>query len=101
VYFPSRQAPELALPSPFSYILDLARKKFKIAKEEYESIVNLGPESAQTFLFRFYEFLTGQKLNTDRRLASTLPAPEEPLYKKPTASYAAKDRELHRVVDDK
>jgi hypothetical protein len=25
-------------------------------------------------------------------LASTLPAPEEPLYKKPTASYIAKDR---------
>lgn len=39
-------------------------------------------------------------MNTDRRLASTLPAPEEPLYKKPTASYIAKDRELHRVVDD-
>lgn len=45
--------------------------------------------------------MTGQKLNTDRRLASTLSPPEEPLYKKPTASYAAKDRELHRVVDDR
>ena len=44
--------------------------------------------------------MTGQKLNIDRRLASTLPAPEEPLYKQPTASYAAKDRELHRVVDE-
>lgn len=43
--------------------------------------------------------MTGQKLNIDRRLTSTLPAPEQPLYKQPTASYAAKDRELDRVVD--
>jgi len=57
-----------------SYILVLARKKFKITKEEYESITNLGPETAQSLLFRIYEFITGQKLNIDRRLASTLPA---------------------------
>jgi hypothetical protein len=61
----------------------------------------MGPEAAQSLLFRLYEFLTGQKLNIDRRLASTLPPVEEPLYKKPTASYTVKDRELHRVVDDK
>jgi hypothetical protein len=79
--------------------LVLARKKFKISKDEYESIVNLGPETAQALLFRLYELVTGQKLNIDRRLASTLPQPEEPLYKQPTASYAVKDRELHRVVD--
>jgi hypothetical protein len=59
----------------------------------------LEPETGQTFLFRFYEFVTGQKPNIDRRLASTLPQPEEPLYKQPTASFAAKDRELHRIVD--
>ena len=35
----------------------------------------MGPETAQTFLFRLYEFMTGQKLNIDRRLTSTLPAP--------------------------
>lgn len=28
-----------------------------------------------------------------------MPPPEEPLYKKFTSSYTAKDRELHRVVD--
>ena len=54
----------------------LAKKKFKVSKEEYESVVNMGPESAQTFLFRFYEFLSGNKLNIDRRLTSTLPPPE-------------------------
>lgn len=79
--------------------LVLAKKKFKVNKEEYESIVNLEPETAQAFLFRLYELITGQKLNIDRRLASTLPQPEQPLYKQPTASYAAKDRELHRIVD--
>lgn len=33
-------------------------------------------------------------------MASTLPPPDEPLYKKPTASYVAKDRELGRVVNE-
>jgi len=47
-----------------------------LTKEEYESITNLGPETAQSFLFRLYEFITGQKLNIDRRLASTLPPVE-------------------------
>ena len=32
----------------------LQRKKFKVAKDEYESIVNMAPETAQAFLFRFY-----------------------------------------------
>jgi len=59
----------------------------------------MGPESAQNFLFRLYEFLTGVQLNIDRRLTSMMPPPEEPLYKKFTSSYTAKDRELHRVVD--
>lgn len=79
--------------------LDMATRKFKIAKEEYESIINMGPETAQNFLFRLYEFITGNQLNIDRRLASMLPPPEEPLYKKFTLSHTAKDRELHRVVD--
>lgn len=52
----------------------------------------MGPETAQNFLFRLYEFLTGNQLNTDRRLTSMLPPPEEPLYKKFTSSYTAKDR---------
>lgn len=29
-----------------------------------------------------------------------MPPPEEKLYKKSTASHVAKDRELHRVVDN-
>lgn len=33
-------------------------------------------------------------------MGSTIQAVEEPLYKKPTASYAVKDRELERVVDN-
>lgn len=45
------------------YILVLARKKFKLTQEEYESIANLGPETAQSLLFRLYEFLTGEKVN--------------------------------------
>ena len=85
---------------PF-FNLVLSRKNFKLSKEEYESIINLGPESAQSFLFRLYEKITGNKLNIDRRLVSLIPQPEEKLYKKPTASYVAKDRELHRVVDDR
>ena len=94
-------SPGCAFSSLLSYILVLAKRKFKITQEEYESITNLGPESAQMLLFRLYEFFTGEKLNTDRRLASTMPLPEEPLYKRPTASYVAKDRELDRVVDNK
>jgi hypothetical protein len=47
-----------------------------------------------------YEKTTGNKLNIDRRLTSMMPPPEEKLYKKPTASHVAKDRELHRVVDN-
>ena len=70
----------------------LARKNFKVSKEEYESIINLGPETAQSFLFRLYEKVTGNKLNIDRRLVSLMPQPEEKLYKKPTASHVAKDR---------
>ena len=57
------------------------------------------PETAQNFLFRLYEFLTGNELNIDRRLASMMPEPDQPLYKQFTASYTAKDRALHRVVD--
>ena len=68
--------PLVCFLSLFKLYLVLAKKKFKIPKEEYESIVNMGPETAQTLLFRLYEFLTGQKLNIDRRLASTLPQPE-------------------------
>ncbi len=59
----------------------------------------MGPETAASFLFRLYEFVTDNKLNLDRRLTATIQAPSEPLYKKPTASSIAKDRELHRVVD--
>ena len=98
--FPPHQVHKTWSPLHFHQLsIVLAKKRFKISKEEFESIVNLEPETGQTFLFRFYEFVTGQKPNIDRRLASTLPQPEEPLYKQPTASFAAKDRELHRIVD--
>ena len=72
--------------------LVLAKKGFKLTNEDYESIINLGPESAATFLFRLYEFITESKLNLDRRLNSTIQQVQEPLYKKPTASSIAKDR---------
>ncbi len=57
------------------FYVDLARRKFKVTKEQYESIINMGPESAQNFLFRLYEFLTGVQLNIDRRLGSMMPPP--------------------------
>ena len=57
-------------------------------------MINVEPETAQNILFKVYELSTGRKLNIDRRLTSTLPQPDEPLYKKPTASYVAKDRQL-------
>lgn len=57
-------------------IVVLGKKGFKLQKEEIDSIINVEPETAQNILFRLYEFLTGRKLNVDRRLASTLPQPE-------------------------
>lgn len=45
----------------------LDKKEFKLEKEEYEGIANLGPDQALNLLYRLYEFLTKKKLNLDRR----------------------------------
>lgn len=67
----------------------LAKKEFKLDKEEYEAVANLGPDKALSLLFRLYEFLTKKKINISNR--TTVPE-EAPLYMKPTASHLAKDR---------
>jgi adenine/guanine phosphoribosyltransferase-like PRPP-binding protein len=41
----------------------LAKKDFKLEKDEYEGIANLGPDQALNLLYRLYEFLTKKKLN--------------------------------------
>ncbi len=67
----------------------LSKKEFKLEKEEYEGIANLGPDQALSLLYRLYEFLTKKKLNLNNR---TIVPEEAPLYSKPTASHLAKDR---------